>query len=110
MPHNGVVRDDDDFTIGVILVHGKARDYVHLLAYFNTCDRITHRIDDAGGFVSQPSWKFHRFDVLILAPHRLGSVDADGLDLDSNLVCAGFRDLRLDELQYFWRPGSRELD
>src|SRR5947209_6735750 len=51
------------------------------------------------------SRELHRLVVHVGAPHRLGAIDADRVDLDTNLGRARGWDLRLEQFENFRSPG-----
>jgi hypothetical protein len=108
--HHGRGRHDDDLAIGGVVVHREGRDHIDLVTHRDLGDVLADGIDDAGSLVPEARREFHGFDVVVLAPHRLGAVDADRLDLHADLGRTRGRNLRLDEFEDFWSAGFRELD
>src|ERR1700731_514745 len=100
----------NDLTISEVPVQRERRNRTDDV----TCDKVSnvfaHRINNTGGLISQAGGEFHRFDILVTAPHRVGAVDADGFDLDTNFTRFGSGNWHLDEFQDVWPSGFRKLD
>ncbi len=110
MFHDCVVRRDDDFAVGVVLVHRERRNQVDLVAWREAGDFLAHRIDDAGCFVAETCWELDGLDVFVGAPHGLCAVDAYGLDVDADFGRAGSGYVCLDEFEDFRTAGCCEFD
>src|SRR4051794_4184357 len=102
--------DENDFAVSGVLVQregGNCADGV-------TCGKISnvfaYSLDNAGSLISQAGGEFHRFDILVVAPHRLGAIDADGFDLDTNFTRSGKGNLRFDEFEHVRSSGFRKHD
>src|SRR6266481_3253355 len=110
MRDHGVIRHEDDFAIGRVLVHREGRDDVDRIADRDASDVSAHGIDDTGRLVAEARGELHRLDIIILAPHRFGAVDADRLDLDADLGRAWSRNCGVDEFEDVRSADLRELD
>src|SRR3989442_13857614 len=109
MYQQGVVRGKEALAIHKILIPREGRDQFDHVTRREAGDALAHCIDDAGSLVPQACRELYGFDVSVIAPHRLGAVDADRLDVDTNLTRAGGRNPRFDELEDLRSPGLCEL-
>src|ERR1700730_1686888 len=101
---------ENDLAISEVLVQREGRDRTDCVTYGKISDILAHGIDNTGSLVSQTGREFYRFDIFVIAPHRLGTVDADGFDLDTNFLRAGSGNLRFDEFEDFRPSGLCEFD
>src|SRR5258708_10332211 len=100
-----MVGGENDLSIGGVLVQGKGRDRTHCVAHGKISDIFAHGIDNAGAFISQTSREYWGLDIFVVAPHGLGTVDADGFDLDTNFTWTGSVNLHFDEFEDFRSSG-----
>src|SRR6266404_6644299 len=110
MLHDGIVRHDDDFAIGEVLIHRESWDRADRVTHSDAGDVPAYGVNGAGGFVPEARRVRHGLDVLVIAPHRLGAVDTDGFDLDTNLSRTRSWHLLIDEFEDFRSSGLCELD
>ncbi len=111
MFHDGIVGDENDLAVGEVLIHRESGDRADRVTHSDAGDVPAYGVDGAGGFVPEARRVRHGcLDVLVIAPHRLGAVDTDRLDLDANLSRARSCDLFIDEFEDFWSSGLCELD
>src|SRR6266853_1140663 len=101
---------ENDLAVSEILVQREGWNRADCVTYSNVSNIFAHRVDNTGSFVSQTCRKFYGFDIFVIAPHRLGTVNADRFDLDTNFTRAGSGNLRLDEFEDFRPSGFRKLD
>src|SRR5260370_39716010 len=101
MLHDGIVRHDDDFAIGEVLIHRESWDRADRVTHSDAGDVPAYGVDGAGGFVPEARRVRHGLDVLVIAPHRFGAVATDGFDLDTNLTRAMSGHLLTDECEVF---------
>ncbi|MGF6291762.1 hypothetical protein QFZ98_003622 [Paraburkholderia youngii] len=110
MPDDRMVRHDDDFAVGEVLIHRERRDHADLVSGREIDDALAHRIDDAGRLVPEPGRKAHRFDVPVGAPHRFRAIETDRLHIDPNFTAAWAADRFFDESKHFGRTGLGKPD
>ncbi len=111
MLHDDVVRHDDDFAVGEVLIHRESGDRADRVTHSDAGDVPAHGVDGAGGFVPKARRvRYGALDIFVIAPHRLGAVDTDRLDLDTNLSRTRSWHLLIDEFEDFRSSGLCELD
>src|ERR1022692_1544003 len=98
MFHDGVVRRDDDFTVGKVLIHREGGDHVDGLADLDTLDVLAHRINDTGSLVPESGWKLDGLYILVLPPHRFGPINTDRFDYNPHLMRSRRSNWRFNEL------------
>ena len=102
-------REWDDLAIGEVLIHRESWDRADRVTHSDAGDVAAYGVDGAGGFVPEARRVRHGLDVLVIAPHRLGAVETDRLDLDANLSRARNCDLFIDEFEDFRPPAFANL-
>src|SRR5882757_1522142 len=101
---------ENDFSVGEVLIQregGNGTDGV-------TCGKVSnvfaHGIDNTGSLITQAGRESYALDILVIPPHRLGAVDPDRLDPDTNFTRSGSGNLRFDEFEDVRSSGFRKLD
>jgi hypothetical protein len=69
---------EHDLTVHPVLIHRERWNSVDLIANGNRGDILADRIHRAHRFITKPRGEFNRLDVLIFAPHRLGTIQSNG--------------------------------
>src|SRR5277367_333329 len=110
LPYDRVVGNENDLAIGRIVVHREGWDNVDIVANSYAADILPHRVDDAGGLVTETRRKLDGLDVVVDPPHGFGAVDADRLDLDADLLWTRSCNLGVYEFEDFRSSGYCELD
>src|SRR5712675_2423132 len=105
MPDHSMNRCEHDLTVHPVLVHRERRNRVDLIANGNRGDILADRIDGAHRFIAKPSWEFNRLDVLIFAPHRLGTIQSKSFHSNSHLPSSRFGNIDVLKPQYL-RPSG----
>src|SRR5258708_5654341 len=105
-----MVGGENDLSVGGVLVQGKGRDRTDYVAHRKISDIFAHSIDNSGAFISQTSREYGGLDIFVVAPHRLGTVDADRFDLDANFAWTGRGNVYFDEFEDFRSSGLCEFD
>ena len=96
-------RDDGDFAVDTVCVEAEeAGDGACSLADPCRIHAGADGFDDAGGLVAVLRWEDRSFEVLAVAEHHLGTVEAESFDAETNFSVGGFGERELVELKDFW--------
>src|SRR6266446_8096824 len=109
MPDHSMNRCEHDLAVHPVLIHRERRDRVDLIASGNRGDILADRIDGAHRFVAKPSWELDRLDVLIVEPHRLGSIQPNSFHPNPHLSGSRFWNIDVFELQNLRPSGLCKL-
>src|SRR5258708_309078 len=101
---------ENDLAVSEVLVQREGWNRTDGITYGKVSDILAHGVDNTGSLVSQTCREVCGFNIFVVAPHRLGSVDADRFDLDTNFMRAGSGNLRFDEFEDFRPSGLCEFD
>ena len=110
LPDNGIVRYEDDLTIGRVVVLREGRDDVDFVTCRKAAHVLAYSLDDARGLIAKTRRKFDGLEVVVDPPHGLRAIDANRLDVDAELVQARSRNLGLDELENLRSSSLCEFD
>src|ERR1700694_4445821 len=110
MLHDGMVGRENDLSVAKVFVQREGWNRADCVTCGKASNILTHGIDNTGSLISQTCRECYRFSVFVIAPHRIGTVDADCLDLDTNFAGARSGDWRFDEFEDFWPSGLCEFD
>jgi hypothetical protein len=91
---------EHDLTVHPVLIHRERWNRVNLIANGNRGDILADRIHRAHRFITKPRGELNRLDVLIFAPHRLGTIQSNGLHPNAHLAGSRFRNIDVLEPQY----------
>src|ERR1700676_1225706 len=105
-----MVGGENDLSVSRVFVQGERWNRTDCVADGKTNNIFAHGIDNTGRFISQTGREYWGFDIFVIAPHCLGTVDADRFDFDTNLMRAGSRNLLFDEFEDFRPSGVCEFD
>src|ERR1700693_1081400 len=94
---------EHDLTVHPVLIHRERWNRVDLIANGNRGDILAARILRAYRFITKPRGELNRLDVLIFAPHRLGTIQSNGFYPNAHLAESRFGNIDIFEPQYF-RP------
>src|SRR5882724_9444976 len=90
MPNHRMNGREYDLTVHTILIHREGRNRVDFVANGNRGDILANRIDGAHRFIAKPSGELDRLDVLIVAPHRLGTIQSNSYHPNAHLSGSRF--------------------
>src|ERR1700730_1331552 len=99
MLYDGMIGRENDFSVGRVFIQGEGRYRTDRVTHGNISNTCADSIDDTGGIISQTRREYWRFDIFVVAPHRIGPVDADCFYIDPNVMWTWNGNLRFDELQ-----------
>jgi len=105
-----MVGSKNDLSVGKVFVQREGWNRADGVTHGKAGNILAHGIDNTGSIISETRREFYRFDIFVMAPHRLGTVDADCFDLDTNFVRTRSGDLHFDEFEDFRPSGLCELD
>src|SRR5260221_4211045 len=101
---------ENAFSVSGVLIEREGRNGTDGVAHGAVGNVFAHGIDDTGSLVAQTGGEAYAFDILVVAPHRLGAVDPDRLDPDTNFTRSGSGNLCFGEFEDFRSSGFRKLD
>jgi hypothetical protein len=108
--HDGMVGRENDLAISRVFIQGECGNRTYNVAHGKTDNLFAHGIDNAGAIISETRREDRGFDIFVIAPHRVGTVDADCFHLDSYLVRTRKGNFRFDEFEDFRSSGLCEFD
>jgi hypothetical protein len=94
-----------DLTVHPILIHRERRNRVDLIANGNRGDILADRIHGTHRFIAKSSRELDGLDVLILTPHRLGTIQSNGFHPNAHLPGSRFGNIDILKPQYL-RPSG----
>src|ERR1700677_2946232 len=105
-----MVGGENDLSVCGVSIQGECRNRTHRVAHGKVSDIFAHSIDNTGAIISKTGREYWGFDIFVVAPHRLGAVDADCFYFDTNFVWPRSGNLRFDEFEDFRASGLCEFD
>ena len=105
-----MARYEDDLAIGRVVVQREGRDDVDFVTNRESADILADSVDGACGLIAETCRIPDVLDVVVDPPHSFGTVDADRLDLDADLVRTWGRNLDLEETENLRSSSLCEFD
>src|ERR1700730_5730370 len=99
MFHDGMVGREDDLSVNRVFIQREGWNRTDRVTNLKIRHSLSHGINNTGGIISKARREYWRFDIFVVTPHRIGPVDTDCLNIDSNFMRARSGYVHLDEFQ-----------
>src|SRR5260370_31455754 len=97
MFYDGMHGGENDCSVRGVLIEREGRNGTDGVTYGKVSNVFSRGIDDTGSLITQTGRESYAFDILVVAPHRLGAVDPDRFDPDTNFTRSRSGNLGFDE-------------